>query len=109
RALAAVFVSFGCYASIFLTFYCALRAVGGHAPLLDVMTAMPVVDAMSSLPISISGLGVRERTFEALLSGFAGVPEAACVSAAFVGWLFSVAWGLVGGLIFLQGGREAKS
>lgn len=109
RALVSVVVSIGVYASLFLTFYCALRAVGANAPLLDVITAMPVVDAMASLPISISGLGVRERTFEALLSSFAGVPEAACVSAAFIGWLFSVFWGLVGGVLFLRGGREKKS
>jgi uncharacterized membrane protein YbhN (UPF0104 family) len=109
RALVSVVVSTGVYASLFLTFYCALRAVGANAPVLDVITAMPVVDAMASLPISISGLGVRERTFEALLSGFAGVPEAACVSAAFIGWLLSVFWGLVGGVLFLKGGREVKS
>ena len=109
RALVSVVVSIGVYASLFFTFYCALRAVGADAPLLDVMTAMPIVDAMASLPISISGLGVRERTFEALLSSFAGVPEAACVSAAFIGWLFSVFWGLVGGVLFLKGGREVKS
>ncbi|MFM2167080.1 MAG: hypothetical protein RIS79_1451 [Verrucomicrobiota bacterium] len=109
RALVSVVISTGVYASLFLTFYCALRAVGANAPVLDVITAMPVVDAMASLPISISGLGVRERTFEALLSGFAGVPEAACVSAAFIGWLFSVFWGLVGGMLFLKGGREVKS
>lgn len=109
RALVSVVVSIVVYGCMFFTFYCALHAVGARAPLLDVMTAMPVVDAMASLPISISGLGVRERTFEALLSSFAKVPEPACVSAAFVGWLFTVFWGLVGGWMFLKGGRETKA
>lgn len=103
RALVSVIVSFAVYGAIFTTFYCALRSVDAVAPFADVMTAMPVVDAMAALPISVSGLGVRERTFEALLSSFAQVPEAACVSAAFVGWLFSVFWGLLGGVLFLRG------
>jgi hypothetical protein len=81
--------------------------VGGVAPWLDVLTAMPVVDAAASLPISISGIGVRERTFEAMLSGFAQVPEVVCISAAMVGWLFTVVWGLLGGLLFLRGKEAA--
>lgn len=109
RALVSVLISLPLYGCIFLNFYCALRAVGAWAPLLDVVTAMPVVDAMASLPISIAGIGVRERTFEALISSFAGVPQAACVSAAFVGWLFSVFWGLVGGCLFLRGGGRMEA
>jgi uncharacterized membrane protein YbhN (UPF0104 family) len=103
RALGSILVSIAVYGFLFFTFYCALRAVGSHAPLLDVMTAMPVVDASATLPISLSGIGVREKTFEALLSSFAGVPESACISAAFVGWLFTIFWGLIGGGIFLKG------
>jgi hypothetical protein len=63
----------GMHLAFFMSFYCGLRAVGGAAPVLDVLTAMPIVDMAASLPVSISGLGVRERTFEALLSGIAGV------------------------------------
>ena len=102
RALSATFVSTGMHAVFFMSFYCGLRAVGGAAPVLDVLTAMPIVDAAASLPVSISGLGVRERTFEALLSGLAGVPEAVGVSASLAGWIFSVFWGAVGGAIFLR-------
>lgn len=107
RALLAVGVAVFLYLSLFSSFYCALRAVGGSAPFLDVLTAMPVVDAAASLPISVSGIGVRERTFEAMLSGFAQVPEVVCISAAMVGWLFTVTWGLLGGLLFLRGKEAA--
>jgi glycosyltransferase 2 family protein len=106
RMLGSVVLAVLLYLAVFTAFYCALRAVGGNAPFLDVTTAMPVVDAIASLPISFSGLGVRERTFEMLMSGFAGVEEAVCVSAAFAGWLFTVFWGLVGGLLFLIGGKK---
>ncbi len=87
----------------FTSFYCAVHAVGGLAPLRDVLAAMPIVDAVAGLPISVSGLGVREKTFETLMHGLTGLPEATAVSASLVGWLMGVAWGLLGGLLFLRG------
>ena len=102
RTLSAMMVSTGMHTAFFMSFYCGLRAVGGVAPLLDVLTAMPLVDAAASLPVSISGLGVRERTFEALLAGMANVPEAVGVSASLAGWIFNLFWGVVGGVMFLR-------
>lgn len=102
RTLSASVVSTGMHTAFFMSFYCGLRAVGGVAPVLDVLTAMPIVDAAASLPVSISGLGVRERTFEALLAGLANVPEAVGVSASLAGWIFNLIWGLVGGVLFLR-------
>ncbi|WP_395740419.1 lysylphosphatidylglycerol synthase transmembrane domain-containing protein [Prosthecobacter sp.] len=107
RTLSAAVVSTGMHTAFFLSFYCGLRAVGGVAPLLDVLTAMPIVDAAASLPVSVSGLGVRERTFEALLAGLANVPEAVGVSASLAGWIFSLFWGLVGGVLFLRARHTA--
>lgn len=91
----------------FFTFYCGVRAVGGYAPVVDVMVAMPLVDIAASLPVSVSGLGVREHTFETLLSAFSGLPKAEGLSGAFVGWLFSVLWALAGGLLFVVGKRPS--
>ncbi len=102
RTLSASVVSTGMHAAFFMSFYCGLRAVEGVAPVLDVLTAMPIVDAAASLPVSISGLGVRERTFEALLAGLANVPEAVGVSASLAGWIFNLFWGIVGGVMFLR-------
>ncbi|MBB5033981.1 lysylphosphatidylglycerol synthase transmembrane domain-containing protein [Prosthecobacter vanneervenii] len=102
RTLSAAVVSTGMHTAFFMSFYCGLRAVGGSAPVLDVLTAMPVVDAAASLPVSISGLGVRERTFEALLAGLAHVPEAVGVSASLAGWIFNLFWGVIGGVLFLR-------
>ena len=92
----------------FLSFYCAIFAVGGTAPLMEVMTAMPIVDVVAGLPISVSGLGVREKTFETLVNGLAGLPGATAVSASLVGWLMGVLWGVVGGIVFLVGGRSRQ-
>jgi uncharacterized membrane protein YbhN (UPF0104 family) len=107
RTLSASVVSIGMHAAFFMSFYCGLRAVGGAAPVLDVLTAMPIVDAAASLPVSISGLGVRERTFEALLAGLANVPEAVGISASLTGWIFSLFWGIVGGVMFLSARHTA--
>ncbi len=87
----------------FLSFYCAIYAVGGVAPLLEVLAAMPVVDTVAGLPISVSGLGVREKTFETLIHALTGLPGATAVSASLVGWLMGVVWGLFGGLLFISG------
>ena len=65
------------------------------------MLAMPVVDMAAALPISVSGLGVREKTFETLMAALCGLPEATGVAASLAGWLFNVFWGLIGGAIFI--------
>jgi uncharacterized membrane protein YbhN (UPF0104 family) len=93
----------------FLSFYCGIHAVGGAAALLDVLAAMPIVDAAAGLPISVSGLGVREKTFETLMSALSGIPEATAVSASLAGWLMGVVWGLLGGVLFLCGGRATPA
>lgn len=85
----------------FLSFYCGIHAVGGTAPVLDVMIAMPIVDMVTALPLSVSGLGVREKTFETLLTAFSGLPEATAISASLAGWIFNLVWGLAGGVLFL--------
>jgi uncharacterized membrane protein YbhN (UPF0104 family) len=89
----------------FLSFYSAIYAVGGTAPLLEVVAAMPIVDTVAGLPISVSGLGVREKTFETLIHALTQLPEATAVAASLVGWFMSVIWGLIGGLIFIRGSR----
>lgn len=91
------------FATHFVSFHCAVHAVGGAAPLLEVMAAMPIVDTVAGLPISVSGLGVREKTFETLMHGLTGLQEATAVSASLVGWLMGVLWGLAGGVLFLCG------
>lgn len=109
RTLSASLVSTGMHAAFFMSFYCGLRAVGGVASVLDVLSAMPIVDTAASLPVSISGLGVRERTFETLLAGLAHVPQPVGISASLAGWIFNLFWGIVGGVIFLRARHPAIS
>lgn len=102
-SLAASLLLYLCH---FLVFYCGVHAVGGGAPFTEFMAAMPIIDTAAGLPISVSGLGVREKTFEALVGGLAGLPAALAIAASLAGWLMNVAWGLLGGLLFIRGRRE---
>lgn len=98
HALYAFLVSFVLAASFYLSFFAALRALDQQVAPATIMAVMPIVDVVSSLPISISGLGVRERTFDFLLNQLTGVPTSVAVTASLIGFLFNLFWGLVGGL-----------
>lgn len=108
-SLIASFLSVLIFATQFLSFYYGIYAVGGQAPFQKVMAAMPIVDAVAGLPISVSGLGVREKTFETLIHATTGLPEATAVSASLAGWFMSVIWGLFGGLLFICGSKRQPS
>lgn len=102
--------SFVLSASYYMTFHAGLGALGEEAGAAVIMSVMPVVDVLSGLPISISGLGVRERTFDFMMGKLTGISTAGAVSASLIGFLFTLFWGLVGGLLLLTArrGREVK-
>lgn len=107
-ALYASVVSLVMAASFYLTFFAGLRALEQPVRMSSIMAVMPIVDVASALPISISGLGVRERTFDYFLSQLTGIPTAAAVSASLIGFLFNLFWGLVGGLAIVTA-RQSKT
>ena len=97
--LALSFVMLGVY---FTSYFCGLRAVGGGSAYADVMTAMPVIDAVSGLPVSIAGIGVREKLFEILMHDLAGIPARTAVASSLAGFACNAVWALVGALFFLR-------
>lgn len=100
RSLLALLVSVVVMFSHFGSFYCASRAVGGSSTLSEILTVMPVVDVMAALPVSISGLGVREKSFEELLDVIGGVPVETALLISLGGFAASLVWSLVGGVVF---------
>ena len=102
HALAGLAVSFLMLGAYFSSYYCGMRAVGGTADYGAVMSAMPVIDAVSGLPISIAGVGVREKLFEVLMKDLAGVPAETAVAASLVGFACNALWALLGALFFLK-------
>ncbi len=105
RALAATFgLSISAHLFNFLAFYCAARALhefSGPTGVLDSFCVMPIIMAITALPISLSGVGVREALFEKLFGVLFGTPQAVAVMISVAGFLMIVFWGLVGGVIYL--------
>src|SRR5690349_654908 len=80
---------------------CYIEAVGIQAPIEYSVAVVTCVNAISMLPISVGGYGLRESAFSALL-GVAAVGTAA--QGAAVGLVLSaqtLAFGLVGALVYL--------
>lgn len=101
-ALAGLACSFALLAVYSLSFYCGLRAVGGAAAVAEILSAMPVIDALSAMPVSVSGIGVRERLFQILMGGLAGVSPEKAVAASLAGFACNAVWAVCGALFFLR-------
>ncbi|MEO5912610.1 MAG: lysylphosphatidylglycerol synthase transmembrane domain-containing protein [Luteolibacter sp.] len=101
-AVAGLAVSFVMLLAYFSSYYCGMRAVGGTAGYSAVVSAMPVIDSISGMPVSIAGVGVREKLFEILMKDLAGVPPETAVAASLAGFACNVFWAGLGALFFLK-------
>ncbi len=99
--LSTFLISIASHLLLFVTFYFAARALGTALGLLDTFSVMPIVNAITSIPISLSGIGVREKLFEQLLNSLYGIPGTQAVLISLLGYLTVVLWSLAGGLIYL--------
>ena len=93
------------HVAYYTTFYCAgeslLASTGQAASLADILSIMPLVDTIISVPISLGGVGVRETLFQELLGNLAHVPPALAAFTASLGFAIQACWGLVGAAVFL--------
>ena len=105
----ALLASFVLSASFYLTFFAGLRSLGQPVGAAEIMSVMPIVDVVTALPISVSGLGVRERTFDFLIGKLTGIPTSAAVAGSLIGFLFTLFWGLVGGVAILTARSDKKA
>jgi uncharacterized membrane protein YbhN (UPF0104 family) len=85
------------FMNFFMVILLAL-GMGAQVSLLQLAVFLPIVITISSLPISISGIGVREGSFVILL-GFIGISPEAATSLS-LAWFFSVIMGSLPGLVF---------
>jgi glycosyltransferase 2 family protein len=91
--LLSVLVQFSGFAAVYILAF----GLGQDIPFLSVLVYLPLIILISMIPISISGLGVREGAF-VLFFGFIGVkPEAA--AAISLSWFVSASAGSLIGLI----------
>jgi uncharacterized membrane protein YbhN (UPF0104 family) len=85
----------------FLLFYCAARALGVVVPVVKFVGAAAVADLAAALPVSIAGLGVREKAFVSVLGAWHGVSPAQAIGLSLAGLGLILCWALVGVICFL--------
>jgi glycosyltransferase 2 family protein len=102
HALAGLAISFVMLGAYFSSYYCGMRAVGGKASYGAVISAMPVIDSISGMPISVAGVGVREKLFEVLMRDLAGIRPETAVAASLAGFACNALWAGLGALLFLK-------
>jgi hypothetical protein len=93
----AIAISLGIQTMGFIAVAVLASAMGEKIPVLLLFVVLPIVITITSLPISISGLGLREGSFVVLL-GLIGIPPAVATSLS-LAWFFSTFVGSVPGLI----------
>ncbi|MEO6847313.1 MAG: flippase-like domain-containing protein [Chthoniobacterales bacterium] len=98
--LLASFLSLIMLCCYFLSFYFGSRAISANIPMVDFFAIMPAVDIISALPISLSGMGVREQLFTTLLGQLAGVAATSALLISIMGFLSNALWGLLGACFF---------
>ncbi len=96
----AFLISFPLFGLFFTTFYCAARAFTDLIGVVDMFSVMPIVAVITAIPISVSGIGVRESLFVSLLAPF-GVSAAVATLISVTGFLINTVGSLAGGLVFL--------
>lgn len=101
HALAGVVCSVAMLFVYFASFWCGARAVGADVSLAAVCSAMPVIDTISGMPVSVAGVGVREKLFLVLFGDLSKMTAEVAVAASLVGFACNVLWALVGGVLFL--------
>jgi uncharacterized membrane protein YbhN (UPF0104 family) len=65
------------------------------------ISVIPIVTTISSLPISLSGIGVREGLFALMLNSIYGTPKELATLISLTGFSLAVLWGLLGGIVYL--------
>lgn len=101
HSLATLALSGIAFTAHFLIFYCAARALATPVPLADIFSVMPVIDVITMIPVTLSGLGLREKSFETLLGALCGVPSGAAVLISLGGFGIYACWSLLGAPVFL--------
>ncbi len=90
--------------SLFMIYLIA-RGIDQKLTFTALFVFVPIINIITMLPISISGLGVRESAF-VLLFGLTGVPAEASMSISFLWFLSVVAASLIGLVEYLRMRRQ---
>ncbi|MEI8292671.1 MAG: lysylphosphatidylglycerol synthase transmembrane domain-containing protein [bacterium] len=94
--------------SFFAAFYFVARAFTPSVHFWDMMSIMPLVTAVSSIPISLNGIGVREVLLDELLYELCGVAKGTGMLVSITGMVVYLLWGLPGGWFYLSRRRQER-
>lgn len=97
--VSAVLISLPLNLFIFAGAIFAASAFQGNPGPAAMTSVIPVVNTISALPISLAGIGVREKLFSSMLHSLYGTPEDLGVLISITGFAIIVSWGLLGGLV----------
>jgi len=101
EALLGAFYTIPMLFAYFYTFCFAAKAFTSKVSFWDMTSIMPLITAISSLPISLNGMGVREALFEELLAELCGLPRGKGLVISISGMFVYLLWGLVGAGFYL--------
>jgi uncharacterized membrane protein YbhN (UPF0104 family) len=90
----------------YLAYWAAARAASCEVTAPKMLGVMPLVDAVASLPITVSGLGVRENLLVELLGRQQGIGMTNALAASLLGFAALGLWGLIGGVWLLMWRRR---
>ena len=100
--LGGIGISFVGHSSFFFAYYFASNALQSGVRFVDMTVLLPIVNTILALPISMSGVGVREKLFTTLLGDLCHVPAGQAATISVVGSVSTVFfYGLVGGIFYL--------
>jgi hypothetical protein len=88
------------FGSIIFAAY-AFASLPGAPKIVTMIEVIPIVNTISAIPVSLSGIGVREGLFETLLNTIDGTPKSLAVLISLTSFFLTVLWSLIGGLIYL--------
>jgi uncharacterized protein (TIRG00374 family) len=71
-----------------------------HVPVIALSAIVPTVTSISALPITPSGLGVRENLYVLMLQGV-GVEAATALLLSLIGFATSLVWSVIGGIVYV--------
>lgn len=86
----------------FAAFCFAAKAFTSKVSFWDMTSIMPLATAISSLPISVNGMGWREALLDNALTDLCGVPHGTGTIISIAGMAVYLLWGLVGGIFYLD-------
>ena len=97
----AVLISLPLNFFIFASAIFSAYAFKGNPGAAAMTSVIPIVNTISSLPISLAGIGVREKLFATMLHSMYGTPEDLGVLISITGFALAALWGLIGGGVSL--------